>query len=288
MVAIHHDSNMSDDERRDELWRGGIFVYSPTASSLKLCDLARTMLGAAFDGEPRHIDKRLPVEETVAVLSKLKPSFIHHPACKTLLPDILRELGADLDDTYFDVPRLRSAYPHDYLSAGIAYAFHPHRDTWYSAPQCQINLWIPVYDLVATNAMAFYPHHFAHPLANNSEVYNYQRWNETSRFQAAQNIKVDTRVQPMPQEPVNGPEVVLLPKPGSIIVFAGAQLHATVENTSGVARYSIDFRAVNIKDVRERRGAPNIDSKCTGTTMRDYFRGSDLSHVPDDVIALYE
>jgi hypothetical protein len=288
MVAIYHDPTMTDDQRRIELWRGGIFVYSPTPSSLKLCELARTMLNDAFGGDPRYVARLLPVEETVAILSKLKPSFIHHPACKKLLPDILHELGADLEDTYFDVPRLRSAYPRDYLSAGIAYAFHPHRDTWYSAPQCQVNWWLPVYDLEANNAMAFYPHHFDHPVANSSEVYNYQRWNETSRFRAAQNIKQDTRIQPKPQEPVTGPEVVLLPRPGAIIVFAAAQLHATVENTSHIARYSIDFRTVNINDARERSGAPNIDSKCTGTTMRDYLRARDLAHLPENIVGPYE
>jgi hypothetical protein len=36
------------------------------------------------------------------------------------------------------------------------------------------------------------------------------------------------------------------------------------------------------------RGAPNIDSRCTGTTMRDYLRASDLTHLPEEAIALYD
>ncbi len=44
----------------------------------------------------------------------------------------------------------------DYLTSGIAYAFHPHRDTWYSAPFNQINWWMPVYDIRPDNAMAFH------------------------------------------------------------------------------------------------------------------------------------
>jgi hypothetical protein len=39
----------------------------------------------------------------------------------------------------FDMPRLRSSTSDNYLTTGIAYEWHPHRDTWYSAPQCQIN-----------------------------------------------------------------------------------------------------------------------------------------------------
>jgi hypothetical protein len=61
-----------------------------------------------------------------------------------------------------------------------------------------------------------------------------------------------------------------------------------VPNLTSVARYSIDFRTVHYDDVVARRGAPNIDSRCTGTTMRDYMRASDLTHLPQEAIALYD
>ena len=53
----------------------------------------------------------------------------------------------------------------NYLTAGLAYAFHPHRDTWFSAPPCQINWWLPVYDISAENTIAFYPRYFREPVA---------------------------------------------------------------------------------------------------------------------------
>lgn len=288
MAAIYYDAKFSDVDRRAELWRGSIFVYSPTPGTAALCALGRTMLEEAFGGiDPRRAHEVLPVEDTVAILAKLKPAFIHHSDCKKIIPQIMAELGIDIQQTFFDVPRLRSAYPTDYLTAGIAYAFHPHRDTWYSAPQCQINWWLPVYDLDYNNCMAFYPHHFDHPLANNSDIYNYYRWNATSRRAAANNVKNDSRQQPMPQAAVSGPDLRILCPPGGLIVFAGAQLHATVENTSGIARYSIDFRTVHLEDVVAKTGAPNINSRCTGTTMRDYLRCSDLSKIPESVVSLY-
>ena len=37
-----------------------------------------------------------------------------------------------------------------------------------------------------------------------------------------------------------------------------------------------------------RAGARNIDSRCTGTTMRDYLRATDLAHLPDEMIKLYD
>jgi hypothetical protein len=99
---------------------------------------------------------------------------------------MLDHWGIDLEQDYFDVPRMRTAYPSDFLSSGIAYAFHPHRDTWYSAPAMQLNWWLPIYPIDRENCMGFYPNHFSSPVRNNSEIYNYYRWNEQSRATAAQ------------------------------------------------------------------------------------------------------
>ncbi len=72
------------------------------------------------------------------------------------------------------------------------------------------------------------------------------------------------------------------------MVFSGAQMHSTVPNTSGSTRFSIDFRTVHLDDVIAQRGAPNVDSAYTGTTMRDYLRGQDYAHIPENIVALYD
>jgi ectoine hydroxylase-related dioxygenase (phytanoyl-CoA dioxygenase family) len=177
----------------------------------------------------------------------------------------------------------------DYLTAGLAYAFHPHRDTWFSAPPCQVNWWIPVYDIRPDNTMAFHPKYWDHPVRNSSRDYNYYRWNKESRGEAAKQIKTDTRKQPQAEEPMElEPQIRLVCEAGGIILFSGACMHSTVPNTSGQTRFSIDFRTVHIDDVVERRGAPNIDSACTGTTLRDFLRGSDQVRLPEEIAALYD
>ena len=74
---------------------------------------------------------------------------------------------------------------------------------------------------------------------------------------------------------------------GGVILFSAAHLHETVPNTSGLARYSVDFRTIHFDDVVSHQGARNVDSRCTGTTLRDYLRCADLQHLPDDVIDSY-
>jgi len=288
--TIYFDSPTDDLTRRQMLYAGDILVYSPRASALSLCELARQMTADAFaPHDPRTAQHHFPVEAFATILGKLKPAFIHHPDAKAIIQRVLIEAGCDPSVTYFDVPRLRTSTSHDYLTTGIAYAFHPHRDTWYSAPQNQINWWIPVYDITADNCLAFHPKYWQTPLKNSSHTYNYDEWNRTSRFNAQQHIKTDTRVQPKPEEPVElEPQLRVVAPAGSLILFSGAQLHSSVPNTSGVTRYSIDFRTVNLDDIKAMRGAPNVDSTCSGTTMRDYLQAGDLSHVPEEWVKRYD
>lgn len=290
MSTVHFDSELPDDARRKALYEGGIFTFSPRPSTEALCEHGRAMLEKAFaPHDPRSVQEILPRERVVEVLAKLKPEFIHHPTSKVLIQRVLKDLGCDLEQLHFDVPRMRSAYPSDYLTSGIAYAFHPHRDTWYSAPFCQLNWWLPMYDIVPENCLGFHPRYFSEPVENNSEIYNYYQWNAKNRASAHEHIKEDTREQPKAQKPIERePMTRVLCKAGGLIIFAGAQLHETVPNTSGVTRYSIDFRTVHQGDLENRRGARNVDSRCTGTTLRDYLRGTDLAHLPQDLIESYD
>jgi len=289
MNTTFFDSGVSDDTRRKQLYEGQLHVYSPLPRSLELCKFAREMCEEAFaPHDPQTAQYHLPVERFAEILAELKPKFIHHPTSKRLIQNLLVEMGCDPGKTYFDVPRLRTSTSDEYLTSGISYAFHPHRDTWYSAPFCQINWWMPVYEIVPENIMAFHPRYWSHPVRNGSQAYNYQEWNKTSRQSAAQHIKSDTRVQPKPEEPMElDPQIRIATRAGGIMLFSAAQMHSTVPNTSGRTRFSIDFRTVHIDDAVSRRGASNIDSACTGTTMEDYLRGTDLAHLPHEVIAMY-
>ena len=289
MNTIYFNSTLPDGERRARLYEGQLFVFSPTPSSLALCQVARDIIQEHFGSlDPLKAQYSLPVEEYATILSRLKPKFIHHPRSKQCIQGVLKELGCDPDKTYFDVPRMRSSTSDNYLTTGIAYAWHPHRDTWYSAPQCQINWWIPVYELDFNDGMAFHMRYWSQPVLNDSSRYNYYQWNKEHRPAAAQYVKEDPRPLPRPIEPLElDPQIRPICPVGGIILFSGAQLHSTVPNTSGKTRFSIDFRTAHLDDVVAKRGARNIDSACTGTSLRDFLRTSDLSRIPEDVVALY-
>lgn len=290
MTTVVSNPAITDDERRRRLYAGQVMVYSASPASLALVEHARRMIEDAFGSiNPQTAQHEMPVGDFAGLLAELKPKFIHHPESKRRLQELLSEFGCDRDKTYFDVPRMRTSTSNDYLSSGISYAFHAHRDTWYSAPFCQLNWWIPIYPVVPENVMAFHPRYWSNPVRNGSRRYNYYEWNKTSRQSAAEHIKTDTRDQPKPEEPIElEPQVRVVPEVGGVMLFSGNQLHSTVPNNSGRTRFSIDFRTVNADDVVNRHEAPNVDSECTGTSLRDFLRTRDFERIAEDVALTYE
>src|SRR5919108_1284750 len=290
MPTVYFDSALSEEKRRQRLYGGDLFAFSAGQSATKLAELARDLSEEAFaPHDPQVAQEHMPAERYVEILAELKPRFIHHPRAKELIAGMLSEVGADVERTYFDVPRLRTMAHGEYLNAGLAYQFHAHRDTWFSAPHQQLNWWLPVYGIESENSMAFHPQYFHRPVRNSSADYDYEEWNKTGRAQAAMQVKKETRKQPQPEEPLElDPDVRVVTPPGGTLVFSAAQLHSTVPNTTTRTRFSIDFRTVNLDDLIEGIGAPNVDSECTGTTLRDFLRASDLEPLPDDVIANYD
>ena len=290
MPTIFVDPALSEDERRRRLYGGDLMAFSAGASSTKLAELAQELSEAAFSPyDPQVAQESMSAERYVEILAELKPSFIHHPRAKEHISAMLAELGCEVEKTYFDVPRLRTMAHGEYLKAGLAYQFHAHRDTWFSAPHQQLNWWLPVYGIDSENSMAFHPQYFDKAISNSSAGYDYEEWSKTGRQQAAKQVKKETRKQPQAEEPLElEPDVRVVTPPGGTIVFSAAQLHSTVPNTTDKTRFSIDFRTVNLDDLVEGVSAPNIDSECTGTTLRDFLRASDLEPLPEEVVAIFD
>jgi hypothetical protein len=287
---IHIDSVVDDDARRSTLYEGALFIYSPRRSMLALIEFARDMICEGFKGkDPTTAQFEMPVEEFVRIFAPIKPAFIHHPKTMELMRDIAEEYGCDPMNTFLDVPRLRAVTSDAYLTSGVGYAHHAHRDTWYSAPLAQINWWVPIYPFTMESGMAFHPRYWSEPVENGSSEFNYYEWNRTSRANAAAHIKTDTRPQPKAKKPIElQPEIRYVTEPGGSILFSAAQMHSTVPNTSGRTRFSIDFRTVNLADLKAGKSAPNIDSHPVGTSLRDFVRCADLEKMPEDVVAKYD
>jgi len=201
--TVYLNSPSPDDIRRQRLYAGQIFLFTPTPEMTALREFAAQMIEEEFaPHDPLTAQFDMPVERFVEVFGPLKPKFIHHPRTKQLMRDALSGLGCDLDDTYLDVPRLRGVTSDEYLTAGVGYAHPMHRDTWWSAPLAQLNWWMPLYEFESESSMAFHPPFWGTGVDNHSEDFNYYEWNAVGRKDASKHIKTDTRKQPKPEEPI--------------------------------------------------------------------------------------
>jgi hypothetical protein len=138
--SLYVDDAMSDESRRAKLYQGQLFVYSSREPVRRFAKFARELIEDAFGSrDPQTAQHETPVEEFAELLGELKPRFIHYPESKRHGRASLEDLGCNPELIYFDVPLLRSSTSDQYLTHGIAYAWHPHSDTWHSAPPCQVN-----------------------------------------------------------------------------------------------------------------------------------------------------
>jgi len=289
VMVISTDPGPSDEARRERLFDGEVFALPPAPAVAGLAEFAWGLILEAFgDLDPITAHQHLPVEEYVAILGPLKTGFTHHPRSKELMRDVLIGFGCDPETTYFDVPKLRTVTPASYLKSGLGYNYQPHRDTWYSAPHCQVNWWVPIRGVNPRSCMAFHPDFWQAAVPNSSDEFDAYEWNKTSRRDAANYITTDPRPHPHVVEGGGGTGVRLVGETGSIIAFSGAQLHSTVPNHTELARFSFDFRTINIADVAAQAGPSNVDGKSTGTTLRDFLRVDTLEPLPAHLIEQYD
>ena len=288
MSTIHIDPLGSGEELRGFLYAGDLIVLTQLKSVQLLVEHARSSLLETFaPHDPQHVHEVLTPEELSAILAVWKPAFIHNETSKALTRAITSEAGFGADRTHYDVPKPRTAYPVGHLTTGIAFAFPWHRDTWYAAPQQQINWWLPIWEPKSNNAMAFDLPSFARAVPNDSDTFDYYQSNK-ERLSTAQHTKSDPRSRPGARDWEPAGDTILLPRPGEIIVFSGSQLHKTIPNTSGLSRYSIDFRTVDRLDVESGLGAPAKDVECAGTALRDFLCVADGSRISESIVQMVE
>src|SRR5450432_3258459 len=104
--SVYIESSMSDEQRRAALYQGNLFVYSSMPSVRRFAEFARQMIEDAFAPlDPETAQHELQVERFADILGELKPRFIHDAESKRHVKNILAELGCDLEQTFFDVPR---------------------------------------------------------------------------------------------------------------------------------------------------------------------------------------
>jgi hypothetical protein len=283
-MTVLVDPDLRDDALREAIYDGELIVLTRLQAVSDLVDYTREQLIDLFrPHDPQHAHEFIEPAEMAKLLGEWKPRWIHAQRSKQLVCDIITQAGLPAEFTHYDVPKPRTSFPVGHLTTGVAFAFPWHRDSWYSAPVQQLNWWLPIYPIREDNSMAFDMSGFGRAVPNTSDTFDYYR-NNTQRLSTAKQVGREEQSRPGAIDHKAAQELVVLPSPGSVLLFAGAQLHTSIPNTSGLARYSVDFRTVDARDLAVGKGAPVVDAYCTGTAIRDFRNIGDGSDFDEDLV----
>jgi hypothetical protein len=274
-MSVFVDLDASASELRQTIYQGDLVILTRLKAVGSFVDYMREQLAKLFrPHDPERAHEYFDKTEMASMLGAWKPSLIHSEEAKALVCRIIREARFPAHGTHYDLPKPRTSFPVGHLTTGIAYAFPWHRDVWYSAPAQQINWWLPIFPLRPDNSMAFDLGAFAREVSNSSDRFDYYR-NNAARLTTAAQLTQEAQARPAALQYSPAEELVVLPAPGAVLLFSGAQLHRSITNTSDRSRFSVDFRTVDVADLECARGAPVVDAHCTGTALRDFRNVAD-------------
>jgi len=283
-MNITIDPDGTPAELRQRIYDGNLVVLTRLQSLQEFVDYTREELTDLFKPhDPEHVHEFIDPPAMAKLLGAWKPRFIHADKSKKLVRAVIEEAGFPAEQTHYDLPKPRTSFPAGHLTTGVAFAFPWHRDTWYSAPAQQVNWWLPVFPVREDNAMSFDLAKFARPVPNSSDAFDYYE-NNAKRSTTATQVTKERQARPGALDHHPDQELIVLPAPGEVLLFSGTQLHASIPNTSGRARFSVDFRTVHVADLLAGHGAPLVDVHCTGTAIRDFINVADESSFDEQLV----
>lgn len=242
---------LEPDELATRIYAGRILFFEGLPPVRALIAETRAILEATFHGaHPTTAFRMLGLDGFRTTLRLAQKRFAQSPEIAQHWTDALIAAGVAPEATYRDRLVLRSSPPNE-TANDRGYGLLPaHRDSWGAGLDCQINWWLPIYDITAERTMAVFPRAFDRPIVNDSAGWDAGRARSEAGYPEL----------PTAREPLDWAEAVPLVVPtGTLIAFSASHLHATIANTTEEARISSETRTVDRRDLLAGRGAPNVD-----------------------------
>jgi hypothetical protein len=282
IVVSLTDAEIPETERRLSLFSGNLFVYSPRPSTRALGSAARDALARFFGPGPVVAQQRMSEGEFAALFRQAAHELAS--VAPKLASAILEDFGCDPHTTFVRAPTLSASTGDGFLAHGLGIPRHPHRDTWYAAAPCQLNWWIPLFDLGASASLAFHPLYWDLPVRNNST--DFQPDGRAAFHDVAPVLDTDQWLtQPRPTAPIVLASGIRIGSGSdSVILSSAAQLYSTVPDDSAKTHFLVHFQTVSERDLVSGAGASNLDALPHGTSLSSFVRCSDMSSVPQELI----
>lgn len=238
-------------------------------------NLAWGHIKAVFGESPRTAHKSLNEKELKEAIAEAKNRLAADAALRQALIETYFKAVYASPETLFEVPRLRVVKPiFDETARARAgqdfpAAFAAHRDTWYANPTSQINLWVALHDVKASETFVFYPQLFKQAVQNGSAQFAYGKFKTQAGFGNSQWYSADLYPYAS-QDLTSQDEYGFALKQGEAILFAADHLHRTLAHDSDQMRFSLDLRGCHPGDKEAGLCAPGIDNQSQGDAICDY------------------
>ena len=261
---------------REKLYEGTIFQCPATEASHQLVHMVYEVLFQSLGEAPRTIERKCTPEEFFTKMGLVRKEIYTQPRFHKAVRKCIEALGFDNQHIAFDPARLRIINHDGHHNPLAAAVYYPHRDIWYGHPKSLITWWIPLDSLIQEETFCFYPDFFHAPVANSSEIFDYEEWVSKGWDLKIgwQKVSQEHRNQypSISQDISEAKSIGFSCQKGENILFSGAHLHRTLPQSLGRTRFSLDFRIVDTRDFNENKGAPCLDDNSKGNAVRDYIQ----------------
>jgi len=234
-----------------KLFAGELVLFSGIAALEDLIAHVRALVEGAFGQEPQSAETRLSAEAFLKTAARARRLVADNERAGELWQQTLEDIGYARDEVHSDRMRLRVVPSQPQAASRFVRVLPPHRDSWGSSIQCQINWWAPLYPLSETRTMLIWPDAFTRPVENTSPDWDYEV--------LISRAEPDYPLLPEATEEPPGQALPVAIAPGELLAFSAAHLHASVSDMSGLTRFSLDTRSIWDADIGSGRGAPNVD-----------------------------
>lgn len=284
IINVPMDSDLSDDQRRRRLFSGDLFVYTPRPSSLAVRDAGRRILEQAMGEQPRLTQQLSSEPEFMSSFHAAAAAYAQRSEVMERICELICDLGCDPSSTFVGGLSLIALTGNGFLPYGVATRLHPHRDTWWGASPCQLNWWVPLYDLGTSASLAFHPRYWDVPVTNSSPGFDSEAVQRLPVDRTDRDVD-DLLAQPRALEEITlTPDVRIACPAGGVILSSVAQLHSMVPNPSSGTRFIAHFQTVDRGDLASKTGAFNLDAQPLGTVLRGFRRCSDWTPLPSELV----
>ena len=247
---FHFTDNYDSDEFKNLVFKGKVLIPHSFSSLFSLVTQVESYFLSFFKVSINEFIKDdsiiLDEKEIIRFQKKIKKSDILYE--KFII--FLKDLNFKIHDTYCDQITIRFSPSVNEKAKGLLKPVKPHRDTWASNFQHQINWWIPLHDLSKKNSIFFIPKYFTRKVINNSKEWSFELFKQGY-------INCSTPVSIQNFSPIDYKTKKI--NFGDAFCFSGNHLHGG--NLGSLRRLNIETRTLCKDDLKKFHLPENVDNK---------------------------